>query len=97
MDKEEVIILIPLVNFDCSENLITFDNSLCIRRTSAEEISGIVDRAVGHRTFFMPALVDLKFLIQKKMDNSFFNLWKEDSPNIQKIALSLRLFASWKY
>lgn len=98
MSHEEGKVLVPIINFDSSKNLIQLDETLSIRRINQDELKLINEKVLDYFSVLKHELLITKFVVEKKITNAEslngfmeFTRWQQDSPNIQKIALTLRL------
>lgn len=98
-NEEKSKIIVPLANFFSDEDLIKLDESLCIKRLESNEFEKLMKRTIGYYSVLKTALMDVEYVIEKKLDfvdsgtgSGFsFHLWKEDSPHMKNIVTALRL------
>jgi hypothetical protein len=88
--KEKAVSMIPLVNFDCDEDVVELDADLRLRRMAQGELSNLIGRVSGYRLPLKKALRDTIFVIEREL----FGDWTdcgEFSPYVRNIILALRL------
>ena len=90
-EKKDVVSIVPLANFDSETESIQLENDLCLRRIDANELKGLIQKAVGYRFPLENALIDVKYVIEKKWQTGEFRLWDESCPYASDIVLALKL------
>jgi hypothetical protein len=95
MDNNKGRVVLPIVNFDCQEDIIKLDDTLSIKRIDKETLillgNPFLERIRGLFTqnqFFIEKIIENPGSLQAFTEISD---WLENSPNIQRIASALRL------
>lgn len=91
-EKEGYVAIIPLTNFDSDVDLIRLDDNLCLKRINRDELENLVKRASGYEVTLKTALLDVEYVIEKKMATvRKFGRWHEGSSYVRDIILVLRI------
>jgi hypothetical protein len=61
----EVVILVPILNFDCDEDIVKLDKTISIRRVQTGEIETMLEQFPNSK-MLKSALGDTKFVIEKR-------------------------------
>jgi hypothetical protein len=92
-EKKGFVSIVPLANFDSDVDLIRLDDNLCLRRINRSELEKLIKRASGYEDTLMTALLDVEYVIEKKMATvRKFGQWHEGSSYVRDIILALRIF-----
>lgn len=88
--KEKAVSIIPLINFDCDEDVIHLNGNLRLRRLAQGELSNFIGRVPGYRLPLEKALKNTNFVIERELFGDWED-WGEISPYARNIIRSLRL------
>lgn len=88
--NEQLVTIVPLVNFDCDTDFVRLDSSLCLKRISHKEVAGLIRLAPGYRFPLEDVLVDVKYIIEKKLSRDDVDD-AEFSSYAARVVLALRL------
>jgi hypothetical protein len=89
-EKKRAVSMIPLVNFDCDEDVIDLNGNLRLRRMNKGELGSLIGRISGYRLPLEKALNGTNFVINRELSGDWED-WGEHSPYARNILLALRL------
>ena len=89
---DSVIVLVPILNFDCEETSVKLDETLLVRRAHTDEIENMIKQFPNYQ-MLKSALGDTKFLIEKRgsseeVSNMYFS---PETADAQRIKTAFRL------
>jgi hypothetical protein len=93
-ETHHVIVLVPILNFDCAENSVKIDETLLVRRAHTDEIENMIKQFPNYK-MLKSALGDTKFVIEKRgssdeISNTYFS---PETADAQRIESAFRLLA----
>jgi hypothetical protein len=95
MSEEDsgIVILVPILNFDCDEDIVKLDKTLSIRRVRTGEIETMLEQFPNSK-MLKSALGDTKFVIEERCSSeetpsTYFR--SKDDKSLVPIVTSLRL------
>ena len=95
MSKEtnNVVVLVPILNFDCDEDLVKLDHTLSIRRTSPDEIKDMIKQFPNYP--LLSAVGDAKYVIEKEGISTEIRkeYFSERTADAEKTTLAFRLLS----
>lgn len=104
---KNVIVIVPILNFDCDEDLIKLENTLSIRRTYSNEIEDMIKQLPNY-PMLRSEIGDTKFVIERKgfsteISREYFSAGTADAKritsafrllNINKVSMPTSFYVS---